>query len=65
MEIKLRLRELREEYGYTQMQIADFLNVRQNTYSQYELGKREIPLIALVKLAGYYQVSLDYIVGRE
>ena len=65
MEINLRLRELREEYGYTQMQIADFLNVRQNTYSQYESGKREIPLEALIKLADYYQVSLDYIVGRE
>ena len=65
MEINLRLRELREEYGYTQMQIADFLNVRQNTYSQYESSKREIPLVALVKLADYYQVSVDYIIGRE
>ena len=57
----LRLKELRKEYGYTQKKIAEVLNVKQNTYSQYERCQREIPLDCLVKLAKLYGTSTDYI----
>lgn len=59
----MRLKELREENNYTQKQIADVLEVKQNTYSQYETEKREIPISTLIKLAKYYDVSVDYILG--
>ena len=60
----MRLRDLREDRDLTQAQIADYLKIKQNTYSQYENGKREIPLDFLWKLADYYNVSIDYLVGR-
>lgn len=60
----MRLRDLREDRDLTQTQIADYLKIRQNTYSQYENGKREIPLDFLWKLADYYNVSIDYLIGR-
>lgn len=59
----MRLKDLREDRDITQAQIAEYLNVRQNTYSQYENGQREIPLTLLVRLAGYYKTSTDYILG--
>ncbi len=59
----MRLRDLREDSDLTQQAIADFLNVKQSTYSQYENGKRQIPIEALIKLAGFYKVSTDYILG--
>lgn len=49
--------------GLTQKQIAEKLNVRQNTYSQYENGNREIPLQSLIALSEVYDTSIDYIVG--
>ena len=61
----MRLRDLREDNDLKQQQIADFLNIRQNTYSQYENGKREIPIAMLWKLADYYHTSIDYLVGRS
>ncbi|MCI6734568.1 MAG: helix-turn-helix domain-containing protein [Clostridiales bacterium] len=57
----MRLKELREENKYTQQYVADILNIRQNTYSQYENEKREIPIRALIVLAKLYDVSVDYI----
>ena len=57
----MRLKELREEYKYTQQYVAEILNIRQNTYSQYENEKREIPIRALIVLAKLYDVSVDYI----
>lgn len=59
-----RLRTLREEKRLTQKQIAKFLNIQQGTYSDYERGRRNIPLESLIKLANFYHVSLDYLVGR-
>lgn len=47
----------------TQKQIAKLLNVSQNTYSQYEIGVTRYPLDAVVTLAQYYHVSVDYLVG--
>ncbi len=61
----MRLKDLREDNDKTQNQIAALLNVKQNTYSQYENGKREVPINILWKLADYYNVSIDYLVGRE
>ncbi len=60
----MRLRDLREDNDIRQQQIADYLNIGQNTYSQYENGKREIPIAILWKLADYYHTSIDYLVGR-
>lgn len=57
------LRDLREDRNLTQTQIATILNCKQNTYQQYESEKRQIPLQALKKLAMFYNVSADYILG--
>lgn len=58
-----RIRDLRIDRGLTQEQIAEVLHVSQNTYSQYEIGTSRYPLDAVVKLAEYYGVSVDYLVG--
>ena len=61
----MKLKELREESGYTQNQIAKYLNIKQNTYSQYENEKRQLPIEVLIKLAKFYHVSTDYILDLE
>ena len=58
-----RLRDLREDRDLKQREIAAHLNCSQKTYSNYELGQRDIPTDALIKLALYYNVSVDYILG--
>jgi len=58
------LRNLREDNDKLQVELADYLNVKQTTYSKYELGKINIPVEVLIKLADYYDVSIDYLVGR-
>lgn len=57
----MRLRALREDQDLTQKAVADYLHIRQNTYSQYEIGQRQLPLELLVALALYYHTSTDYI----
>ena len=64
MIMKLRIRDMREDNDLTQQQIANILLCDQSLYSKYERGKREIPLHLLIKLADYYNTSLDYLVGR-
>lgn len=59
------IRNLREDNDKTQPEIADYLNIKQTTYSKYELGKINIPIEVFIKLADYYGVSLDYLVGRS
>ena len=59
------IRNLREDNDKTQQELADYLHIKQTTYSKYELGKINIPIESLVKLADYYHVSLDYLVGRS
>lgn len=61
----MRLKELREENGLAQKEIAEVLNIKQNTYSQYENGKRQLPIDALIRLAKFYKVTTDYILGLE
>ena len=55
--------ELRKKKGLTQKQLADYLHIRQNTYSQYETGQRQLPLDVLIALARYYKTSADYLLG--
>ena len=57
----LRIKDLREDNDYTQEEIAQLLNCKQNTYQQYESEKRQIPIEALKKLAEFYNTSLDYL----
>lgn len=57
----MRLRELREDRQLSQRQLAEILNVKQNTYSQYETEKRQIPIAMLITRANYYNVSVDYL----
>ncbi len=59
----MRLKELREDLDLKQKDIAGYLNIKQNTYSQYENGQRQLPVEVLVKLSRYYNVSADYILG--
>lgn len=58
----MRLKDIREDNDYTQKQIAELLNCKQNTYQQYESEKRQIPIESLKKLAIIYKTSIDYIV---
>lgn len=60
----MRLKDLREDNELTQNKLAEYLHVKQNTYSQYENGQRQVPLDILCKLADFYNVTLDYLVGR-
>ena len=57
----MRLRDLREDHDLTQAALASVLHLRQNTYSQYENGQRQLPLDVLVALARFYHTSTDYI----
>ena len=59
----MRLRDMREDSDVTQRELAEYLHIKQNTYSQYENGLRQLPLECLVALAMYYKTSTDYILG--
>ena len=58
------IRNLREDNDKTQTEIANYLHIKQTTYSKYELGKINIPVEVFVKLVDYYNVSVDYLLGR-
>ena len=60
-----RLRDLREDRDLTQKQIAQMLKTSQQHYSRYENGEIEIPLHHFIKLANFYEVSLDYLASRD
>lgn len=59
------LRVIREDRGFTQRQIADVLGTTQQYYSDYENGKRDIPIRIYIALARFYDVSIDYLAGME
>lgn len=59
-----RIRELREDCDKKQLELANYLYIKPNTYSDYERGKIGVPIEQLIKIADFYQVSLDYLVGR-
>jgi len=58
-----RVRDLREDRDLTQRQMAEYLQIHQTTYSDYELGRLNIPADVLIKLAQFYNTSIDYILG--
>jgi len=62
-ELRLRLRELREEKELSQTEMAKKLGVSQQTYSRYESHTTEIPLKLLIALAEFYDTSTDYLLG--
>jgi transcriptional regulator with XRE-family HTH domain len=59
----MRLKDIREDLDITQQQVADYLHIKQNTYSQYENGHRQLPVEMLIRLAIYFHTSADYILG--
>jgi transcriptional regulator with XRE-family HTH domain len=59
-----RIKNLREDSDKSQAEIAGTLSISQRAYSHYELGSRGIPIDILIKLADYYNCSLDYLVER-
>ena len=65
IEIGNRLKELRENNNIKQFQVADALHISQQNYSRYENGHVEFPLNMLVQLADYFDVSVDYLLGRS
>ena len=58
------IRNIREDFDVTQSQMAEILNVSQNTYSQYETGKIEWTASTLIKVANYFNVSIDFLLDR-
>ena len=60
-----RIRDMREDNDLTQKEIAAYLKIDQRIYSNYEIGKREIPVHLLIELAKYYKVSTDYLLGLK
>lgn len=58
-----RIRNLRIDRNLSQRQIAELLNVKQNTYSQYEIGVLNYPVDVLIKLARFYGTGVDYLLG--
>ncbi len=59
-----RIRDLREDHDLTQREIGEMLSCSQRVYSNYERGELDIPTEYLVKLADYYDVSIDYMLER-
>ena len=57
-----RIRDMRIDRGLTQKEVAKVINVKQNTYSQYEIGVLNYPLDVVIK-AEFYETSVDYLVG--
>lgn len=63
MAIYKKIRDLREDRDLKQRELAEYLNCSQRVYSNYELGQRDIPTDVLIRLADFYSVSVDYLLG--
>lgn len=61
----LNLKEIRKQNGTTQVSLAKFLGIDQTTYSGYETGKSNPDINTLIKIANYFNISLDYLCGRQ
>lgn len=59
-----RMKDLRDDADVKQNVLAEYLGIKQSTYSDYENGKINVPIEALVKVSDFYHVSLDYLVGK-
>ena len=62
--MEFRLKQLRKEKNMSQLKLAFYLNMSQNTISLYETGERAADYACLIKFANYFNVSLDYLLGR-
>ncbi len=60
-----RIKELREKHGLSQKKLAELLEMHTTQYQRYETGERAVPIDFLIQLANFYDVSLDYLVGRS
>ena len=58
-----RIRDIREDNDLTQQQLAEILGTSQTMYARYERGANELPIRHLIRLAEYYQLSTDYLLG--
>ena len=59
-----RIQDLRTDAALSQKQLSEILHISQRSYSHYETGSRNIPVEMLIRLANYYDISVDYLVGR-
>ena len=59
-----RIQDLRTDADMSQKQLSEILHISQRSYSHYETGSRNIPVEMLIRLANYYEISVDYLVGR-
>ena len=59
-----RIKSLREDCDLTQQNLADYLMIARSTYKNYENGDRSVPIEILIKIADFYDISIDYLVGR-
>ncbi len=60
----VRLKEIRKARGISQVKLAMDLNTNQNTISKYETGEREPGILELIKIADYFNISIDYLLER-
>ena len=58
-----RIRDLREDHDLRQVDVAEVLGMSQTGYSKYETGENDIPTAVLIRLADYYETSVDYLLG--
>lgn len=58
-----RLRDMREDRDLTQAKLAEYLKIHQTTYSDYEIGKLNVPIDVFIALAKFYDTSIDYLAG--
>lgn len=63
--VRYRMKQLREKKGYTQIDIAEMIGVKRSAYSLWEIGKRKPDIDDLIKIADIYDVTLDWLAGRE
>ena len=59
-----RIQDLRTDADMSQKQLSEILHISQRSYSHYETGSRNIPVEMLIRLANYYNISVDYLIGR-
>lgn len=59
-----RIRDLREDRDLNQTQVAKILGMSQTGYSKYETGENDLPTEVLIKLANFYNTSIDYLLGQ-
>ena len=65
MELTERLRQIRTQRGFSQMDIANVLDMQQQQYSRYELGTNEIPMRHVITLCKFYGISSDWLLGLK